>query len=284
MRLKVVGAMVTASALAILSVATIPAAGPQQETGTGRGGRGRAPAAPIPRTPDGKPDLRGHWNAPPLFNSNILEEHSGGFGIQAGKSVIIDPPDGKIPYQPSALAQRDENRKPENAYLDNEGRCYQAGVPRIMLFSFQIVYKPDAIWLFSDYVHHTRIFSLTRHEHLPAAFRLWMGDPLGHWEGDTLVVDSTNFNGKSWMALGGDFMTENGHIVERFTLTDANTLKWTATITDPAAYTRPWTMTTGGPFVRGHEDESLEDTCHEGNADLVHLKNNYDAAHAGTRK
>lgn len=227
--------------------------------------------------------MRGHWNAPPLFNSNILEEHPGGFGIQAGKSVVIDPPDGKIPYQPWALAQRNENRRPENAYLDNEGKCFPAGVPRIMLFSFDVEYLPDSVVLFVDYVHHTRIISMNRKQHLPNAIRLWMGDPIGHWEGETLVVDSTNFNGKTWMALGGDFMTENGHIVERFTMIDSNTLKWTATITDPKTYTRPWTMTSAAPFVRGTDDEMLEDSCHEGNADLVHLKNNYDAAHGGRK-
>jgi hypothetical protein len=259
-----------------------------QAPAAGRGGRGQAaaPAGPVPRTADGKPDLRGHWIAPPLFNSNILEEHAGGFGIQAGRSVVIDPPDGKIPYQPWALAQRDENRKPENAYLDNEGRCVLAGVPRILLFSFSLNYLPDRILFISDYVHHTRNLWLNRKEHLPTNIRLWMGDALAHWEGDTLVVDIANLNGRPWFALGGDFMTDKGHIVERYTMSDSNTLNWTATITDPATYTRPWTMTTGGgtgpapqPFRRGPDaGEELEDTCHEGNADLAHLKNNYDQA------
>lgn len=94
-----------------------------------------APACRGPRTPDGKPDLRGHWIAPPLRNSNILEEHAGGFGIQAGQSVVVDPPDGKIPYQPWALAERDRRRRPENNYEDTEGRCILSGMPRIMLFS-----------------------------------------------------------------------------------------------------------------------------------------------------
>jgi hypothetical protein len=107
-----------------------------------------------------------------------------------------------------------------------------------------------------------------------------MGDPVAHWERDTLVVDSTNFNGKPWMDLAGDFLSDQAHVVERFWLADANTLKWEATITDPKVFTRPMRMAYP-PFKRGAVQEMIEDTCHEGNADLVHLKNNYDAAHAG---
>jgi hypothetical protein len=230
--------------------------------------------------PDGKPDLRGFWNAPPLYSSNILEEHIAGFGLQAGKSVVIDPPDGKIPYQAWAVAQRNENRREENAYLDNEGRCIVSGLPRIMLFSFEVKYAAGAIFFFFDYVHATRIIHMDGRPHLPDGIRLWMGDSIGHWEGDTLVVDTTNLNGKPWFALGGDFMSESGHVVERISMSDANTLKWQATITDPKAFTRPWTMQWNAPYVRGTEQEMLDDDCHEGNADLAHLKNTYDAARA----
>src|SRR3990170_4823813 len=108
-------------------------AGPPAPVAPGETGPRSTPrlvlSGPVPRTPDGKPDLRGFWNAPPLFSSNILEEHLAGFGIQAGKSVVIDPPDGTIPYQPWALARRNENRREENAYLDNEGRCILSGMP-----------------------------------------------------------------------------------------------------------------------------------------------------------
>src|SRR3990167_3343185 len=120
---------------------------------------------------------------------------------------------------------------------------------------------------------------MNRKTHLPDAVRLWMGDPLGRWEGDTLVVDGTNYNGKAWFALGGDFMTDSGTTVERFVMKDSDALAWTVTITDPKAYTRPWTMTTAAQFQRRPLDEQLEDTCHEGNADLDNLKNVYDMAH-----
>jgi hypothetical protein len=233
----------------------------------------------MPRTAEGKPDLRGSWNAPPLFNSNILEEHAGGFGIQPGRSVVIDPPDGKIPYQPWALSQRDENRKPENAYLDNEGRCILSGMPRLMLFAFQIAYAANDIVLFFPYVHSTRFIHMDRTTHLPESMKLWLGDSIGRWDGDTLVVDSGNFNGKFWFGLGGDFATDQLHMVERFSMSDPNTLQWQATLTDPKTFTRPWTWRWNRPYVRGREQEIDDAECHEGNIDLVHTKNTYDAAH-----
>ena len=261
-KLKFLGASAATASLVALLFTSLGA--------QGRGGQPSAPAGPVPRTADGKPDLRGHWIAPPLYASNILEEHPGGFGIQAGKSVIIDPPDGKIPYQPWALAQRDENRKPENAYLDNEGRCVLAGVPRIMLFSFELDYVPDRVLFISDYVHHTRSFWLNRKEHLSPNLRTWMMDSIARWDGDTLVVDSANFVGKGWFALGGDFMTDEGHIVERFSMSDANTLNWTATLTDPKAYTKPWTVRVN--WRLGADEELIEFICNENNLDVKHLK------------
>jgi hypothetical protein len=229
---------------------------------------------------DGRPDLRGAWRAPRLYNSNILEEHPSGFGIQPGRSVVIDPPDGIIPYQPWALAQRNENRKSENAYLDNEGRCISSGMPRIMLFSFEIEYAANDILLLFDYVHTTRVIHMDRRTHLPSNIRLWMGDSIGRWEGDTLVVDSTNFNGQFWFALGGDFATDALHIVERFRLSDPKTLQWEATLTDPKAYTRPWTMRWNEPYKLDSPGEMSEQACHEGNVDLPLLKRAYDQHHA----
>lgn len=273
-----------AAVLSVLSLASGPAAG---QAGRGAGARGegaRVPARPAPRTADGKPDLRGHWVAPPLRNSNILEEHEGGFGIQAGKSVVIDPPDGKIPYQPWALAERDRRRRPENSFEDNEGKCLLSGMPRIMLFSFRIQYFPDTVLFLSDYIQANRVIRM-RGPHIPAGIRLYMGDSVGRWEGDALVVETTNFNGKFWFALGGDFASDAMHMVERFTMPDANTIAWQATVTDPRVFTRPWTMT-AGPFTRDREtadEEEIEDSCHEGNADLDNLKTIYDKARAGAR-
>jgi hypothetical protein len=239
---------------------------------------------PIPRTPDGKPDLRGRWDVVDVAAGNIYEEHPGGFGITGGKSVIVDPPDGKIPYQPWALAERDRRRRPENAYEDNQGKCILSGLPRNTRDDFSIMYSPGSIVILSGYNHITRVIPMDGRPHLPGSIRLWMGDPRGRWEGATLIVETTNFNGKAWFALGGDFMSDAAQIVERFRMVNDKTMWWEATITDPRVFTRPWTMRFPGPHVkRGTTPEAdefdIEDSCHEGNVDLKHLQLNYEAAH-----
>jgi hypothetical protein len=253
------------------------------QEGRGRGGGASAPAGPIPRRRDGKPDLTGRWDGSggALTNTVILEDHPGGFGITAGKSLIIDPPDGIIPYQPWALAERDRRRDDANGYEDPVGHCEFYDIGRIHSFAQEIVYAGDDIIINANQ-HITRVVNMKRREHLPAGIRLWQGDPIGRWDGDTLVVDSTNFNGKSRMAIGGDFYGADAHVVERFALIDANTLRWTMTIEDSKVFTRPWTMTSAVPMRRvpvlAGAAFDVEDTCHEGNVDLVHLKNVYEQA------
>jgi hypothetical protein len=252
--------------------------------GAGRGGPAKAPG-PVPRRPDGKPDLSGTWTGlpagPGLANSVILEEHPGGFGVTAGRSLIIDPPDGKIPYQPWALQERNRRRDDANGYEDPVGHCEFYDIGRVHSFVQEIMYSGDLI-IFNVQQHITRVFDMKRREHLPSAIRLWDGDPVPRWEGDTLVVDSTNFNGRTRMAIGGDFYSPNAHIVERWVMQDANTIRWTMTIDDPTVFTRLWTMTSGMPMRRqpaGMPDFDDEDSCHEGNTDLAHLKNTYEQAH-----
>lgn len=275
MRNEIVGPLMMFVVSALLSLESVPASAGQHES-----------AAPVPRTRDGKPDLRGRWlrSQDGIGRAtNILEEHAGGFGIQAGKSLIIDPPNGIFPYQAWALEERNRRRRPENAYEDPEGKCMLSGMPRIMNFDFEIVHFPEYVVIFYDYINTTRIIPLDGRPHVPDPIRLFMSDARGRWENDVLVVDTTNFNGKTWMGLGGDFTTRDTHMVERFRMLDANRLSWEATVSDPKAFTRPWTVRYG-PFTRAPEEEGLEDTCHEGNADLVHLKNIYDAAHKSSHE
>ena len=241
----------------------------------------RTPNGSIPRTSDGKPDLRGVWGAPPLYASYVIEEHAGGFGLTAGRSLITDPSDGIIPYQPWALAERDRRRLPENAYEDPEGNCMLAGVPRIYLFGFSLHQDADSVVLLFSQRQPSRVIPLDGRPHVSDKICLDMGDPRGRWEGNTLVVDTTNFTDQLWLALGGDFFSENAHLVERFLLQDADTLAYEATITDTTVFTRPWTIRYG-PFSRLESDqEHVEDSCHEVNVDLMHLKALHDEAQHG---
>jgi len=264
-----------AGVLAVLGGTWSPAAG----QGGGAGGAA-PPAGPIPRTPDGKPDLTGNWlGSIGVAHTIILEEHPGGFGVTAGKGLIIDPPDGIIPYQPWALAERNRRREDTNGYEDPGGHCEPYDIGRIQNFDWDIVNAGNIIMITAQ-LKQVRTIDMTARKHLPEGIRLWQGDPIGRWDGDTLVVDSTNFNGKTRLGAGGDFYGPGAHLVERFTMVDANTFNWTMTIDDPKVFTRPWTMTSLIPMARRPVpvDFDREDTCHEGNVDLVHLKNVYDQA------
>jgi hypothetical protein len=283
--------LVSAASLVMVIAASVPGfaqegidgAAPAAQGGR-RGGAPLPPAGPIPRRPDGKPDLTGNWmgSLGILQHTVILEDHPGGFGITAGKSLIIDPPDGVIPYTPQALAERNRRRDDANGYEDPVGHCEFYDIGRVQSFAQQYMFSGNNFVINANQ-HQTRIAPFDRREHLPSGIRLWLGDPIARWDGDTLVIDSTNFNGKSRMAIGGDFYSEHAHIVERFQMVDSNTIKWTMTIDDPTVFTRPWTMTSALPMTRraqgGEGGFDGEDTCHEGNVDLNHLKNVYEQAH-----
>lgn len=238
-------------------------------------------------------DIQGHWFpggvGTQLSNLAMIEEHPGGFGFEAGKSLVIDPADGTIPYQPWALAERNRQRRGENAYEDPSARCEPLGPTRAVNFDLYFIYTRADIVIVSgassQIAFDNRVIHMDGRRHLPERIRLWMGDSLGHWENSTLVIETTNFARRMWMATAGDFYSEAAKIVERFTMTDANTMTWQATITDPTVYTRPWTIQPPWGFYRDREDqEAFEDTCHQGNEDLSHLKTLYDAAHTNENK
>jgi hypothetical protein len=236
---------------------------------------------PIPRTPEGKPDLQGFWQARALDTPNMnqgLEENPASFQNPGGTSRISDPPDGLIPYQPWAKAERDLRRLPESSYDDPEVHCFLAGVPRQMFINIhQILQTPAAIQILFEFAHAQRIIHLDGRPHLPSGIRLWQGDSVGQWEGDTLVVETTNNNGATWLEQTGNFVSDAARQLERFTMIDADTISYQVTITDPKALTRPFTM--GFPIVRIGDGnfQLLEYACLEGNLDLPHLKAVQDA-------
>jgi hypothetical protein len=231
---------------------------------------------PIPRTPDGKPDLQGFWQnrAPETPNINQgIETNPPSFQNPGGKSIVIDPSDGVIPYQPWAKVERDLRRLPQSSYDDPESHCFLAGVPRQMYLNVhQILQTPTSVLILYEFAHAVRMIPLDGRSHLSPGVRLWEGDSVGHWEGDTLVVDTTNNNGSSWLGQTGDFVSDAAHHVERFTMTALNTINYQVTITDPKVLARPFTMAFPLARVGGADYQLLEYACHEENLDLPHIK------------
>ena len=142
----------------------------------------------------------------------------------------------------------------------------------------EILQPPGYVVFFFERMYW-RIVPLDRRSHPPDTMRFWQGDSVGRWQGDTLVVDVTNFNGKAWLNENGEVLSHAEHVVERLTPVDANTITYEATITDPAVYTRPWTIRF--PLRRSAE-QLLEQACHEDNQELPYLKELKETAAAST--
>ena len=260
-------AFLTAAALAF---AQAPPAGGGR--GGGRGGRAQAPSVPFTRTPDGKPDFQGMWDAANFAAAYDIEDHPvAQFEIPAGKGVIIDPADGKIPYQPWALTRKNDLME-HHMFQDPEAHCTLAGVPRQMYapFGFQIFQPAGYVVIFFEAFHAYRIIDLSGRPHSAPNIKTYQGDSVGHWEGDTLVVDVANQNDKTWFDMSGNFHSDEIHVVERYTPVDADNISYQATITDPKLYTRPWTISFGLRRNRQEGFELMEFACVEGEKDLQH--------------
>ena len=236
----------------------------------------QAAASNLRRKADGRPDLQGFYE-PDAGGANYgLEKRAENDLTPGGRGVIIDPPDGKLPMQPWAVQERIDRNKPERGYDDPTAHCFPAGVPRSMYVptSFYILQTPDYIVFLHERVSW-RIIRLNDRAHLPDTIRLWQGDSVGRWEGDTLVVDTTNLNGKTWLNEGGEIVSYAEHVVERFTPSGPDKIDYQATVNDPVVYTRPWTIAVS--FKREKFDLT-EAACHEEDGDLSHLKAIRDAA------
>jgi hypothetical protein len=237
------------------------------------------PVAGLRRTPDGKPDLQGFYVSNSRGANQGLERRGrGGPGGPAGQNLIVDPPDGKLPMQSWAEEEKISRNLTERGYDDPTAHCFPAGVPRSMWVpeGVQVIQTPEYVVFLHERVSW-RIVPLDGRAHLPDTIRLWQGDSVGHWEGDTLVIDTANFNGKTWLNEGGEIVSYAEHVVERFTPSGPDTLSYQATVTDPTVYTRPWTVAFP---VRREKFELREAACHEEDHDLPHLKALKDAAAA----
>ena len=214
---------------------------------------GWPPQGPVPRLADGKPDLSGPWAPNALrINNNI-------------SSSVKD-----IPLQPWA-AELLKLRRANIGKDDPEGFCLPPGVPRTNTtpFPFRIVQSAGMIVIiYEGGAHLWRQIFMDGRPHPKDPNPTWLGDSLGRWEGDTLVVDSVGFNGKSWIDAAGLPTTESLHVIERFRRIDRGYLEIEHTIDDPKAYTKPWTFTIHPMLLDG---ELMEYICQENNADIQHL-------------
>jgi hypothetical protein len=183
--------------------------------------------------------------------------------------MIVDPPDGKLPLQPWAEVQTREN---EARYIDQNTHCFLSGVPRFMYEAgaYQILQARESITILSEEAHAFRVVFMDGRPHVAKNVRLWLGDARGKWEGNTLVVETTNQNGRVFLDRRGRFYTDAATVTERFTMLDRNTIAYGATVDDPLAYTRPFTIAF---MMTRHTDvsEIWEDACFEGNKDVEHL-------------
>jgi len=202
----------------------------------------------------------------------------GGYKVTSTRqsSLVMDPPDGRIAFRPEAEKRREFNLTsmddPET--MSPWDRCISRS-PTLMIGAgynngYQIVQTPKSIVLLAEMVHEARVVPMDGRPHADSRLRFWTGDPRGHWDGDTLVVDSTNFRDGLWIStqaasgrLRGVPSTSQLHLTERFTLKDPKTLLYELTVDDPPIYTRPFTIVV--PFTRDDEYVIYEYACHEGN-------------------
>jgi hypothetical protein len=217
--------------LVITAVATLLSAIPAaSQTAAARQG--------LPRTADGKPDLSGVWQAMNAAAWDIQDHHAS-MGVPAGQGIVEGD---EIPYQPWALARKQENFK-NRLTADPEAKCFLPGVPRIMYmpYPFHIMQTPTHIAMLFEYVHATRnVFMNTKHWEGP--LEMFMGDSRGRWDGDTLVVDAIHFTDQWWFDKAGNFHSDQLHLVERYTLLTPDHIQYEVTVEDPKVFTRPWKM------------------------------------------
>jgi len=235
-----------------------------------------------PRRADGQPNVEGLWagrGGTTTYSIEAGDDHrrvhlkiTG--QITDARGLIVDPPDGRIPYQPWAAARRrdifDKHADPPSIdYIDPIARgCFPSGVPRANYQggnTIRIIQPPGYVVMIHEFQHLYRVIPLDDRARLSDTFTLWMGESRGRWEGNTLVVDVRNLNDRTWFDIVGGIHTDALRVVERWTFADPKTLGYEATLEDPKAFTRPWTIRIRGYSRAEPGYEQLEDACVEGN-------------------
>jgi hypothetical protein len=299
MRNRAFMSLALAATLVVLALAAAAVRGQDAGAPAGAGEAGWS----QPHTPDGQPDLQGIWtnytgtpfevfhpsDTPGLYSgdpdgsgrgtgpSSFLNDTSGR-QLTRGRSLVIDPPDGRVPIMPWA----EERRNYKLAHIQDDWvnhtvweRCITRGVPGGIFpagygSGYQIMQGPGYVAILYEMIHEARIIPLDGRPHVGPAIRTWNGDSRGRWEGNTLVVDITNYNDKGTVAtnvatqrLRAIPQSEQLHVVERFTRVDENTINYEAAIDDPKVFTAPWKV--AFTLNREPDYQIFEYACHEGN-------------------
>jgi hypothetical protein len=234
-----------------------------------------------PRTPSGKPDLQGYWRSrlTQAFSVEGVPEDEPNIKDPvmpwtAAPPEVIEPADRKIPYQPWA-AQIGRRGVNVHKYVDPRTTCSTGGIPRLALQDANQILQPPTddylLWHHEDH-HVYRVIAMGQRPPVGAAIKTWNGLSRGRWDGNTLVIETTNLNGYTWIDDAGNFYTDAARIVERLTLIDPDTIHYDVTIEDPKAYTRPWKV--AWALVREKEPgfHLFEEACREGERDLGRIR------------
>jgi hypothetical protein len=187
-----------------------------------------------------------------------------------GRASTWGPPPGPAPYQPWAAGKVKELASDDRK--DPNVQCKMAGTPRItgIPVPFEIAQTAKKTYILYESNHIYRIIPTDGRPHIPANIKLFQGDSVGHWEGDTLVVDTTNLNDRTWYDTVGNFHSDAEHVVERFTPVDTTTIKYEATVEDPKVMTKPFKMQQDLYKSTDAKYEQMEFGCIEGNQDVKH--------------
>jgi hypothetical protein len=215
----------TARITAAVLVGTLAAAG------------ANAAAPKIPRLPNGHPDFSGIWQSLSVADYD-LEPHATREDAPPGAGVVVG---NYIPYLPEALEQKKKNFAARQT-ADPRLKCWTLGVPRGIYYPepFQIFQRPEDLTVVFECGHSVRTINTNGTLHPTDENEFWLGDSRGHWEGDTLVVDVTDFTEETWLDRAGNFHSDALHVVERWSYVDANPIDYRARIEDPKVFSRPW--------------------------------------------
>ena len=220
------------------------------------------------RTPDGKPDMNGRWQLS-RGQQDIEEIKWGQYLFHPHiNSTVVEPADGRIPYQPWARALKNEL---PHTYITPSTMCLPRGPHRFVTANdLHIIQQPHSVVLYQEREHLARIVPMNGRPHLASHVKLWFGTARGHWEGNTLVIETANINDLDWFDNQGSLVSDEIRQVERFTFVDANTLLYEQIVTDPKVLTQPMPIAHAlrrsdeqGVELEMLEDDRVENCHHE---------------------